>query len=57
MNYKQDDSKRSKFKRIFKKNKAKVDGIREGQELDALLGHQIERGLHDTKKRKKKRKY
>ncbi len=57
MNYKQDDSKRSKFKRIFKKNKAKVDGIREGQELDALLGHQIERSLHDTKKRKKKRKY
>ena len=40
-----------KVKKFFKKNK--VEGVRQGQELDALLGHQTERGLHDPSKRKK----
>ncbi len=48
--------KRSILKR-FKKNKAKVDGIREGQESDELLGYQFERGSHENNETiKKKRK-
>ena len=53
MNYKQSDSKRSKLKRIFKKNKVLVDGIRQGQELDELVGHQFERGLHENNETEK----
>ncbi len=52
------NSKRSKL-RIFKKKKVIPDGIRQGQELDAVLGHQFERGLHENneiKKRKKRKK-
>jgi len=53
---------KSKVKRIFKKKK--VEGIRQGQESDELLGYQLERDLHENsqkitpsrrKKRKKKR--
>jgi len=44
--------KRSKLKRL-KKNKA-VEGIRQGQELDAVLGYQVERGLHENNETKKK---
>jgi len=47
--------KRSKLKRIFKKNKAIPDGIRQGQELDEVLGYQLERGLHENNETKKKR--
>jgi len=45
--------KRSKLKRIFKKNKAIPDGIRQGQELDEVLGYQLERGLHENNETKK----
>jgi len=51
--------KRSKL-RIFKKKQ--VDGIHQGQELDGLLGHEFERGLHEkesvgsTARKRKKRK-
>jgi len=45
--------KRSILKR-FKKNKG-IEGIRQGQELDAVLGYQVERGLHENNETKKKR--
>lgn len=43
-----------KVKKFKKKNK--VEGIRQGQELDALLGYKTERGLHEPSKRKKGKK-
>ncbi|MHA1191200.1 MAG: hypothetical protein ACTSP9_02745 [Promethearchaeota archaeon] len=45
--------KRSKL-RIFKKKQ--VDGIRQGQESDELLGYEFERGLHETSRKRKKRR-
>ena len=48
------------MKRIFKKDKGKLEGIRQGQELDEVLGYELERDLHENieteKKRKKKKK-
>ena len=49
------NSKRFKLKR-FKKNKAIPNGIRQGQELDAVLGYEVERGLHENNETKKKRR-
>ena len=54
MNYKQSDLKKSKKKRFFKKKK--VEGVRQGQESDALLGHRFERGLHEKKRKGKKKR-
>jgi len=54
MNYKQSASKKSKLKRIFKKKK--VEGVRQGQELDEVLGYQLERGLHEKKRKGKKKR-
>ena len=42
-----------KVKKIFKKNK--VEGVRQGQELDGLLGHRLERGVHEPSRRKKRK--
>ena len=54
MNYKQSDLKKSKKKRFLKKKK--VEGVRQGQESDALLGHQFERGVHNKKRKGKKKR-
>jgi len=40
-----------KVKRILKKKK--VEGIRQGQESDELLGYRIERDLHENSEVKK----
>jgi len=53
MNYKQSNSKKSKL-RIFKKKK--VEGIRQGQESDELLGYRFERGVHNKKRKGKKKR-
>ena len=42
---------KSEVRRIFKKKK--VEGIRQGQESDELLGYRLERGLHENSEVKK----